>query len=72
MEFDKEINEPVTKDSNGLYLYPVHVTYLDGLSRTSKVIYTLEKDLNFKKGDKLTVATYQRVIIKAESHLWIN
>ena len=69
VEFDKEINEPINRDKNGLYLYPVHVTYLDGLSKTNKVIYTLEKDLNFKKGDKLTITTYQRVIIKAESHL---
>ena len=67
VEFDEQINEPVVK--NGLHLYPVHVTYLDGLSRVSKVIYSLEKDLNFKKGDKLTVTTYQRVIIKAEPHL---
>ena len=64
--FDKEIDEPVVK--NGLYTYPVHVTYIDGLEKTNKVIYVTEK-LNFKKGDKLTVTTYQRVIIKAEPHL---
>ena len=69
VEFDKEIDEPVNRDKNGLYLYPVHVTYIDGLTRTNKVIYALEKNLDFKKGDKLTITTYQRIIIKAESHL---
>ena len=66
VEFDEQINEPVVK--NGLYTYPVHVTYIDGLDKTSKVIYVTEK-LNFKRGDKLTITTYQRVIIKVESHL---
>jgi hypothetical protein len=69
VEFDKEINEPINRDKNGLYLYPVHVTYIDGLNKTNKVIYTLEMNLGFKKGDKLTITTYQRVIIKAEPHL---
>ena len=69
VEFDKEIDEPVNRDKNGLYLYPVHVTYIDGLTKTNKVIYALEKNLDFKKGDKLTITTYQRIIIKAEPHL---
>ena len=67
--FEKEIDEQTMTNRNGLITYPVHVTYIDGLTKTHKVICTVEKDLGFKEGDKLTIITYQRVIIKAERHL---
>lgn len=69
VEFVKEDIEITSTNKNGLYTYPVHVTYIDGLTRTDKVICSINKDLGFKKGDKLTITTYRRVIIKAESHL---
>ena len=67
--FEKQIDTQVMTNRNGLITYPVHVTYIDGLTKTHKVICTVEKDLGFKEGDKLTIITYQRVIIKAERHL---
>ena len=69
VEFEKEMDETVMTYRNGLYTYPVHVTYINGLSKVRKVICTVEKDLGFKEGDRLTITTYQRVIIKAERHL---
>ena len=53
---------------NGLYVYPVHVKYVSTLKEETKVIYTLVNQLNFDNGDKLTVETYQRILIKAEKH----
>ena len=52
---------------NGLYAYPVRVSYLAGLEKINKVIFTVKK-LDFKKGDKLSVITYRRILIKAEPH----
>lgn len=69
VEFVKEDTEETSTNKNGLYAYPVHVTYVDGLNRTDKVICSFNKDLGFKEGDKLTITTYRRVIIKAELHL---
>ncbi len=54
---------------NGLYAYPVHVTVIDGLERIKKNVYTIEKDLGYKDGDKLTIETYGRILVKAEHHL---
>lgn len=68
VEFDQEIDEPMIDNKNPLYAYPVRITYIDGLNKIHKVIYTFEKDLGFKKGDKLKVVTYRRVIVKAELH----
>ena len=53
---------------NGLYVYPVFVKYVTNLSSQDKIIYTMDKDLDYVEGDKLTVTTYQRVLIKAEKH----
>ena len=53
---------------NGLYVYPINVLYMDGLSKQEKVIYTFDESLSFAEGDKLTITTYQRIIIKAEKH----
>lgn len=53
---------------NGLYVYPVHVKYVSTLKEETKVIYTLANQLNFDNGDKLTIETYQRILIKAEKH----
>ena len=52
---------------NGLYAYPVHVAYINGLEKTNKVIYTIEK-LDYRQGDKLSVITYRRILVKAELH----
>ena len=52
---------------NGLYVYPVFVRYLSTLGEREKIIYTLD-DLNYQEEDKLTITTYQRIIIKAEKH----
>ena len=69
VEFVKEEVELTNTNKNGLYTYQVYVTYIDGLTRTDKVICSFNKDLGFKKGDKLTITTYRRVIVKAELHL---
>lgn len=53
---------------NGLYAYPVYVRYSVGLSKTDKVIFALNNDIGFEMGDRLTITTYQRILIKAEKH----
>lgn len=55
---------------NGLYAYPVWVNYYDNLSRKEKVIYTVNGDLDYQSGDKLTITTYQRILVRAEKHVW--
>ena len=57
---------------NGLYVYPVYVRYAVGLNRIDKVIFAFNNSLNFEMGDKLTITTYQRILIKAEKHSWQN
>lgn len=64
--FKEQVNELIY--INGLYAYPVHVTVIDGLERVEKNVYTIEKDLGYKAGDKLTVITYGRILVKAEPH----
>lgn len=54
---------------NGLYAYPIRVRSFDGLSYVDKVIYTFNDNLEIEENDKLTITTYQRIIIAAESHL---
>ena len=53
---------------NGLYVYPVYVRYFIGINCQDKVIFAFKNDLNYEMGDKLTIETYQRIIIKAEKH----
>ena len=53
---------------NGLYVYPLHVRYVSTLGSEEKIIYTLKNDLSFQEGDKLTIETYQRILLKAEKH----
>lgn len=54
---------------NGLYVYPLMVKYITNtLKEEDKIIFTLNKDLGYVEGDKLTVTTYQRIIIQAEKH----
>ena len=53
---------------NGLYVYPIAVRFLSNLEEKDKIIYTLDKDLDLLAGDKLTITTYQRILIKAEKH----
>ena len=53
---------------NGLYVYPVYVRYSIGLNRQDKVIFAFRNDLKYEMGDKLTITTYQRILIKAEKH----
>ena len=53
---------------NGLYVYPLFVSFVSNLEKTDKIIYTLSKKLNFETGDKLTITTYQRILIEAEKH----
>lgn len=53
---------------NGLYAYPLYVRYFIGITVQDKVIFTLNNDLPYEMGDKLTITTYQRILIKAEPH----
>ena len=53
---------------NGLYVYPVYVRYSVGLSKTDKVIFAFDNNINFEMGDLLTITTYQRILLKAEKH----
>ena len=54
---------------NGLYAYPVFVRYFIGINCQDKVIFCLKNDLQYEMGDKLTIVTYQRILMKAEKHL---
>ena len=54
---------------NGLYAYPIRVRSFDGLNNVDKVIYVFDNSLDIEQNDRLTVTTYQRIIIEAESHL---
>ena len=53
---------------NGLYVYPVNVKYVSTLHDQEKIIYVTKKDLGYDNGDKLTIETYQRILLKAEKH----
>ena len=53
---------------NGLYAYPLHMKYFDGIREQEKVIYALDSGVKYQKGDKLTITTYQRILIRAEKH----
>ena len=69
---DEVIYEKLGKDLeliNGLYVYPLKVKYLSNLEEPEeKTIYSFSEDLHFKRGDKLSIKTYQRILISAESH----
>ena len=65
--FKEQINELTY--INGLYAYPVHITVINGLEKVDKVIYTVNKDLGYQDGDKLSTVTYSRILVKAERHL---
>ena len=53
---------------NGLYVYPMIVRFISNLSEQEKIIYTFSQDFDLLEGDKLTITTYQRILIKAEKH----
>ena len=54
---------------NGLYVYPIWVSYVGNLTKQEKIIYTLNGDLDYQSGDKLTITTYQRILVRAEMHV---
>ena len=54
---------------NGLYVYPIWVNYVSNLTTQEKIIYTLSSDLDYQSGDKLTITTYQRILVRAEKHV---
>lgn len=53
---------------NGLYVYRLYVKYIENFNEKEKIIYTLEPNLKYENGDKLTITTYQRILIQAEKH----
>ena len=53
---------------NGLYVYPLMVKYVSNLEEIEKIIYSFSKEINYEQGDKLTITTYQRIILKMEKH----
>ena len=53
---------------NGLYAYPLHMKFFDGIKEQEKIIYALDKGVKYQQGDKLTITTYQRILIRAEKH----
>ena len=53
---------------NGLYVYPMKVKFVSNLEEVEKIIYSFNKDVNYERGDKLTITTYQRIILKMEKH----
>ena len=53
---------------NGLYVYALVVRYASNIKSEDKVIYCLSNDLSLNEGDKLTISTYQRILLKAEKH----
>ena len=54
---------------NGLYVYPLIVRYVSNLETQDKVIYTISSHLDYQEGDKLTITTYERILIEAEKHV---
>ena len=54
---------------NGVYAYPLFLRFTSGLEQKDKIIYTLEENLHYEMGDKLTITTYQRILIQAERHV---
>jgi len=69
---DEVIFEKLGKDMtlvNGVYVYPLKVKFISNLNEPEeKTIYSFSEDLHFKRGDKLTIKTYQRILISAELH----
>ena len=61
--------EKVLFPVNGLYVYPIRVRFLIGINQTEKMIYSLDQ-LDCVEGDKFTIETYQRILIKADKHVW--
>ena len=57
---------------NGLYVYPIWVNYYDHLTKKEKIIYIVDGDLDYQSGDKLTITTYQRILVSAEKHVWMR
>ena len=53
---------------NGLYVYPIQIRSFSGLEAKDKIIFTFADNLNYEIGDKLTITTYQRILINAEKH----
>ena len=53
---------------NGIYVYPLMVKYVSILEEVEKIIYSFNKEINYEQGDKLTITTYQRIILKMEKH----
>ena len=53
---------------NGLYVYPVHIRSFEGLKSVDKIIYAIPNDLKYKTNDRLTITTYQRIIVESENH----
>ena len=53
---------------NGLYVYPLYIRSFAGLTSQDKIIYFLDKNISYQAGDKLTITTYQRILMKAEKH----
>lgn len=67
VEFLKKSNE--LSYINGLYVYPIYVRYMIGLNRQDKVIFVHDNNLPYEMGDRLTITTYRRILVKAEKHL---
>lgn len=59
-------NEPCYM--NGLIVYPLFVKFISTLSTQDKIIYRIDKSFNYQPGDKLTITTYQRILLSAERH----
>ena len=53
---------------NGLYVYPVHIRCYEGLKTVDKIIYAIPNDLGYKAYDRLTITTYQRILVESENH----
>ena len=53
---------------NGVYVYPLFVKYVSNLTTEDKIIFSFKKDLPYKEGDKLSIKTYQRILLKADLH----
>ena len=53
---------------NGFIVYPLFVKFISTLSSQDKIIYRFDKNINYEPGDKLTITTYQRILLSAEKH----
>lgn len=55
------------KEVNGFDCYPMHITVFDGIDEADKTVYVFDRNININKKDKLSLTSYQRIVISIEA-----